>query len=75
MRDQTDCHYPYVNLCLRDCESGCRARKTIWRKRQIEDQEAEDEEFERIATSNTCKYKTLCLDYPTHCPDCPSNYA
>jgi hypothetical protein len=73
MRDQTDCHYPHINLCLRDCEGGCRARKTIWRKRQIEEQQAEDEEFDRIAHSNTCKYKALCLDYPTHCPDCPSN--
>jgi hypothetical protein len=48
-------------------------RKTVWRKRQIEEQQAEDEEFERIAHTNNCKYKTLCIDYPSHCPDCPSN--
>jgi hypothetical protein len=48
-------------------------RKTIWRKRIIEDQQAEDEEFDRIAHANTCKYKALCIDYPSHCPDCPSN--
>jgi len=73
MRDQTDCHYPRTRLCLRDCEDGCRIRKTTWRKRQIEEQQAEDEEFDRIAHTNNCKYKTLCIDYPSHCPDCPSN--
>ena len=44
MRDQTDCHYPQESLCLRGCEDGCRARKTVWRKRTI--QEMEDQELE-----------------------------
>lgn len=74
MRDQTDCHFPYVNLCLRECESGCKARKTVWRKREIEDQEAEDEAFRRIPTTPwDCKYLGVCMDRPEHCLDCSSN--
>ena len=77
MRDQTDCHYPYVNLCLRECEAGCRVRKTTWRKRtirEIEDQEAEDEAFRRIPVSALdCKHLGVRMDRPEHCLDCPSN--
>ena len=57
MRDQTDCHYPYVNLCLRECEAGCRVRKTTWRKRtirELQDQELEDEAFARIPQHTYC---------------------
>lgn len=76
MRDQTDCIYPQEKLCLRDCEGGCRARKTTWRKRQIEDQEAEDEAFARIPQQTyECKHLGICMDRPEHCPDCPSNHA
>ena len=76
MRDQTDCHYPHTRLCLRDCEGGCRMRKTVWRKRLIEDQEAEDEAFARIpVTTLDCKHLGICNDRPQHCPDCPSNHA
>ena len=79
MRDQTDCHYPHTRLCLRDCEDGCRARKTVWRKRTIqemEDQELEDEEFRKIPQYDyECKHLGVCNDRPTHCLDCPSNNA
>jgi hypothetical protein len=79
MRDQTDCHYPYLSLCLRDCEEGCRIRKTTWRKRtikELQDQELEDEAFARIPQHPyECKHLGICNDRPTHCPDCPSNHA
>ena len=79
MRDQTDCHYPHARLCLQDCEDGCRARKTVWRKRtikELQDQELEDEAFARIPQHTyECKHLGVCMDRPSHCPDCPSNNA
>ena len=76
MRDQTDCHYPHTRLCLNDCEDGCSMRKTVWRKREIEDQIAEDEAFSRIpSTTLDCPHMRMCCDFPSHCPDCPSNKA
>jgi len=77
MRDQTDCHYPHTRLCLRDCEDGCRIRKTTWRKRtirELQDQELEDEAFARIPQHPyECKHLGVCNDRPNHCLDCPSN--
>jgi hypothetical protein len=79
MRDQLDCHYPHTRLCLQDCEDGCRARKTVWRKRTIqemEDQELEDEAFRKIPQfTYECKHLGVCMDRPSHCLDCPSNNA
>ena len=79
MRDQTDCHYPHTRLCLRDCEDGCRARKTTWRKRtikELQDHELEDEAFRKIPQPPyECKHLGVCMDRPSHCLDCPSNNA
>jgi len=55
MRTPTDCTYPSEHLCLHECCEGCVKKTTYahgWRKRQIEDAKAEQEEFERIAREN-----------------------
>lgn len=87
MRDQTDCTYPHTRLCVHPCGDTCVKRgKAPLNLREIEDQQAEDEEFRRVLKSaqkfsrvpkspQECQHMRLCIDYPSHCPNCPSNNA
>jgi len=40
MKDPNDCTYPHTRLCLHNCKYGC-AKRSGWRKVQIEDAEEE----------------------------------